>query len=205
MQPAWVSGKRGLRRAERAKGVGVRAPRQLAGQAGGGRLRGDTDRKRHQSRRRAETRRGHLCGRRFALHRVPWHRDPRGGRRALPRPARQLGTCEHLVAHRTRGASSIADRRCPTPAPCGLPGCQGPPPMSLPGRRRRDCHERRRSPTGCPEDGGAGAERAGQFSGPDQAELRGSAYSAPVDIDAGSSPLNKVIALSGRDPQWAAR
>ena len=44
-----------------------------------------------------------------------------------------------------------------------------------------------------------------QFAGPDQAELRGDAYAAPVPMPADAPLLEQVIALSGRDPEWSAR
>jgi hypothetical protein len=40
-----------------------------------------------------------------------------------------------------------------------------------------------------------------QFAAPEQAELRGDAYAAPVPWSDGSR-LDRVIALSGRDPAW---
>jgi uncharacterized protein (TIGR03086 family) len=44
-----------------------------------------------------------------------------------------------------------------------------------------------------------------QFAGPDQAEMRGTAYGDPVAPDAGASLLERAIALTGRDPGWAPR
>jgi uncharacterized protein (TIGR03086 family) len=41
-----------------------------------------------------------------------------------------------------------------------------------------------------------------QFVGAD-ADLRGSAYRGPVDVDDTASPLDRVVALSGRDPGWS--
>ncbi|HEY7145095.1 MAG TPA: TIGR03086 family metal-binding protein [Streptosporangiaceae bacterium] len=42
-----------------------------------------------------------------------------------------------------------------------------------------------------------------QFAGPDQEELRGDAYRSPVPV-AGTAPLlDRVVALSGRDPSWS--
>jgi uncharacterized protein (TIGR03086 family) len=41
-----------------------------------------------------------------------------------------------------------------------------------------------------------------QFSGPDQADLRGTAYAAPVRLGVEAPALDRVIGLSGRDPGW---
>ena len=41
-----------------------------------------------------------------------------------------------------------------------------------------------------------------QFAGEDQAELRGTAYGAPTGVAADASPLDRAIALTGRDPAW---
>jgi uncharacterized protein (TIGR03086 family) len=41
-----------------------------------------------------------------------------------------------------------------------------------------------------------------QFAGPDQADLRGDAYGAPVELPASASHLDRVVALSGRNPSW---
>lgn len=41
------------------------------------------------------------------------------------------------------------------------------------------------------------------FSGPDQAELRGSAYGDPTPIGADATLLDRAIALTGRDPDWS--
>jgi uncharacterized protein (TIGR03086 family) len=41
-----------------------------------------------------------------------------------------------------------------------------------------------------------------QFSGPDQADLRGTAYAAPVRLGVEAPRLDRVIGLSGRDPGW---
>jgi hypothetical protein len=42
-----------------------------------------------------------------------------------------------------------------------------------------------------------------QFAGPDQAELRGDAYGAPVDVSEAAPLLDRTVALSGRDPGWS--
>jgi uncharacterized protein (TIGR03086 family) len=42
-----------------------------------------------------------------------------------------------------------------------------------------------------------------QFAGPDQAELRGDAYGAPVDVAEAAPLLDRTVALSGRDPGWS--
>jgi uncharacterized protein (TIGR03086 family) len=42
-----------------------------------------------------------------------------------------------------------------------------------------------------------------QFSGPDQADLRGTAYAAPVVVGDDAPRLDRVVALSGRDPSWS--
>jgi uncharacterized protein (TIGR03086 family) len=42
-----------------------------------------------------------------------------------------------------------------------------------------------------------------QFAGPDQAELRGTAYADPVPVGAEASRLDQAIAMTGRDPGWA--
>jgi uncharacterized protein (TIGR03086 family) len=42
-----------------------------------------------------------------------------------------------------------------------------------------------------------------QFAGPDQAELRGDAYGAPVDVSEAAPLLDRTVALSGRDPRWS--
>ncbi len=39
------------------------------------------------------------------------------------------------------------------------------------------------------------------FAAPEQAEQRGDAYAAPVPVTGGSR-LDRVVALSGRDPAW---
>jgi uncharacterized protein (TIGR03086 family) len=44
-----------------------------------------------------------------------------------------------------------------------------------------------------------------QFAGPDQAELRGEAYAAPVAVPKAAPFLDRVIGLSGRDPAWSPR
>jgi uncharacterized protein (TIGR03086 family) len=44
-----------------------------------------------------------------------------------------------------------------------------------------------------------------QFAGADQEELRGSAYRAPVAVADTSPLLDRVVALSGRDPGWSPR
>ncbi len=41
-----------------------------------------------------------------------------------------------------------------------------------------------------------------QFAGPDQADLRGDAYGDPVAMPEDAPLLDRVVALSGRDPQW---
>jgi len=41
-----------------------------------------------------------------------------------------------------------------------------------------------------------------QFAGPDHADLRGDAYGAPVELPASASHLDRVVALSGRNPSW---
>jgi uncharacterized protein (TIGR03086 family) len=43
-----------------------------------------------------------------------------------------------------------------------------------------------------------------QFAGEDQADMRGDAYKAPVKVPDSDSALEHVVALSGRDPHWAA-
>jgi uncharacterized protein (TIGR03086 family) len=43
-----------------------------------------------------------------------------------------------------------------------------------------------------------------QFAGPDQADLRGDAYGAPVELPDSASHLDRVVALSGRNPSWTA-
>jgi hypothetical protein len=43
-----------------------------------------------------------------------------------------------------------------------------------------------------------------QFAGPaDQAELRGDAYGAPVDVSEAAPLLDRTVALSGGDPGWS--
>jgi uncharacterized protein (TIGR03086 family) len=42
-----------------------------------------------------------------------------------------------------------------------------------------------------------------QFAGPDQGDLRGDAYRAPVAVDKTAPVLDRVIALRGRDPAWS--
>ncbi len=42
-----------------------------------------------------------------------------------------------------------------------------------------------------------------QFSGPDQADLRGTAYATPVVVSDDAPRLDRVVALSGRDPGWS--
>jgi uncharacterized protein (TIGR03086 family) len=42
-----------------------------------------------------------------------------------------------------------------------------------------------------------------QFAAPDQDELRGDAYRAPVPVSESASVLDRVVALSGRDPAWS--
>lgn len=42
-----------------------------------------------------------------------------------------------------------------------------------------------------------------QFAGPDQADLRGDAYGAPVDVSEAAPMLDRTVALSGRDPAWS--
>jgi uncharacterized protein (TIGR03086 family) len=44
-----------------------------------------------------------------------------------------------------------------------------------------------------------------QFAGPDQAELRGDAYASPVAVPEAAPLLDRVIALSGRDPGLSGR
>ena len=41
-----------------------------------------------------------------------------------------------------------------------------------------------------------------QFSGPDQADIRGTAYATPVRLADDAPRLDRVIGLSGRDPGW---
>jgi uncharacterized protein (TIGR03086 family) len=42
-----------------------------------------------------------------------------------------------------------------------------------------------------------------QFAGPDQAEQRGDAFGAPVDVPDAAPLLDRTVALSGRDPGWS--
>ena len=42
-----------------------------------------------------------------------------------------------------------------------------------------------------------------QFSGPDQADLRGTAYATPVGVGDDAPRLDRVVGLSGRDPGWS--
>jgi hypothetical protein len=42
-----------------------------------------------------------------------------------------------------------------------------------------------------------------QFAAPDQDEQRGDAYRAPVPVSESASVLDRVVALSGRDPAWS--
>lgn len=42
-----------------------------------------------------------------------------------------------------------------------------------------------------------------QFAGPDQEELRGEAYGAPVGVSDAAPLLDRVVGLSGRDPAWS--
>jgi uncharacterized protein (TIGR03086 family) len=44
-----------------------------------------------------------------------------------------------------------------------------------------------------------------QFAGDDQADMRGSAYRAPVAVGDTAPLLDRVVALSGRDPAWSPR
>jgi uncharacterized protein (TIGR03086 family) len=43
-----------------------------------------------------------------------------------------------------------------------------------------------------------------QFAGPDQEEMRGSAYAGPVTVPPAAPALDQLIGLSGRDPGWPA-
>ena len=43
-----------------------------------------------------------------------------------------------------------------------------------------------------------------QFSGPDQADQRGDAYGDPVAVAADAPFLDRVVAMTGRDPSWSA-
>jgi uncharacterized protein (TIGR03086 family) len=44
-----------------------------------------------------------------------------------------------------------------------------------------------------------------QFAGDGQEELRGTAYATPIAVPDAAPLLDRVVGLSGRDPQWLAR